>query len=237
MERWERMLEIFELLEGDDFTVRELTDTLERKERTITLNLVDFLLRHYNKNGYLRRYKNFLNVYSYSLSKKGKEQLKWLENGCQYDYLFEYEENRKKRYKNMDLREIEKKLVENIKERAELELAKLRLREAEKERELLDKRRKSVKLQTQVDHQNYLLEQQRLHDQKEYEKSDMGRTERAKREASENIQRDFAQGLTDEEIRVKYMDSKERIKYFNERNLKQTEAKLKGANSFLSDMY
>jgi len=86
MERWERMFEIFELLDGNDFTVRELFDILEVNEKTITLNLVDFLLRHYNKNGYLTRSKNLFNVYCYSLSRKGKEQLIWMRNGCQLEY-------------------------------------------------------------------------------------------------------------------------------------------------------
>lgn len=87
VERWERMLGIFELFEGNDFTVRELTNVLEIDEGTITLNLVDFLLRHYNKNGYLNRYKNFFNVFCYSLSEKGEKQLEWLRKGEQYDYL------------------------------------------------------------------------------------------------------------------------------------------------------
>lgn len=91
MERWERMLEIFELLEGNALTVRELTDILEVNEGTITLNLVDFLLRHYNKNGYLSRYKNPFKVYSYSLSEKGEEQLKWLRKGNFLSYIEHYE--------------------------------------------------------------------------------------------------------------------------------------------------
>lgn len=91
MERWERMFGIFELLEGNDFTVRELTDVLEIKERTITLNLVDFLLRHYNKNGYLSRSKNLFNLYSYELSEKGEKQLEWLRKGEQYNYIEIYE--------------------------------------------------------------------------------------------------------------------------------------------------
>ena len=137
----------------------------------------------------------------------------------------------------MDIEKIKEKVARNVQERANLELEMIKNRRAEKQAIESDKRRAGAKLQAQVDHDNYLKEQQILTNQKEYEKSDMGRVERARREARENINRDFAQGLTEEEIRVKYMDSKERIKYFNERNLRQTEAKLKRANSFLSEMY
>lgn len=90
MERWERMLEIFGLLEGNGLTVRELTDILERKEGTITLNLIDSLLRHYNKNGYLNRTKNFFKIYSYSLSEKGENQLEWLRKGEHLNYVEVY---------------------------------------------------------------------------------------------------------------------------------------------------
>lgn len=137
----------------------------------------------------------------------------------------------------MDLKEIERKLAENVKERAELFLKKQKYEKAEKERRLLNKKRESVKLQTQIDHQNYLLEQQRLQDQKEHARSDWGRTLQAEQQARENVQRDREAGLTEEQIRVKYLDSKARIKEFNKQSIEKTEAKLKGANSFLSDMY
>jgi len=89
MFRWERMYQIFEIMERDEFTVRELFDTLKMDNKNVTINLVDFLLRHYNKNGYLSRSKNLFNIYSYSLSEKGIEQLEWLKDGCQLEY-YEY---------------------------------------------------------------------------------------------------------------------------------------------------
>lgn len=91
LKRFERQKEIFELLEGDQLTVRELTDVLEVNEGTITLNLVDFLLRHYNKMGYLKRKKNLFKIYSYELTQKGEKQLEWLRNGDYLNYIEVYE--------------------------------------------------------------------------------------------------------------------------------------------------
>ena len=85
MNRWERMYQIFELLEGSQLTVRELTDMI--KERAITLNFIDSMLRHYRKNGYLTRKKNIFNIYSYSLSERGIDQLNdFLRNGEYLQY-------------------------------------------------------------------------------------------------------------------------------------------------------
>ena len=85
MDRWERMYQIFELLEGNQLTVRELTDMI--KEKTITLNFIDSMLRHYRHNGYLTRKKNIFNLYSYELSQKGINQLKYfLQNGEYLEY-------------------------------------------------------------------------------------------------------------------------------------------------------
>lgn len=67
------MKEVFELLDyNDNMTVRELSDELD-----IDIQLADNLLRHYNKNGYLTRYKNVSNdnKYTYQLSEKGLRQL------------------------------------------------------------------------------------------------------------------------------------------------------------------
>lgn len=118
-----------------------------------------------------------------------------------------------------------------------LEIARLKQARADKEVEVLNKRKAEIKLQKQVDHEAYLRGEQQKRDQIEYEKSDAGRTERARRDAYENRQRDKAMGLTTEERRVKYLDSKARIKEFNNRSNKRVGAKLKRANSFLSDMY
>lgn len=85
MLRWERMKIVFELLEGDSLTVRKVSDDLD-----IVVKLADFLLRHYNKNGYLTRYKDGYNEnrYTYQLSEKGLNQLRFfLEGGKYLEYL------------------------------------------------------------------------------------------------------------------------------------------------------
>lgn len=88
MKRYERQKEIFELLEGNQLTVKELKEILEVNERTITLNLVDFLLRHYNKMGYLKRKKNLLKIYSYELSINGEKHLRnFLQSGEYLEYV------------------------------------------------------------------------------------------------------------------------------------------------------
>lgn len=86
MLRWTRMKEVFELLDnGNSLTVRELSDTLD-----IDLQLADNLLRHYKRNGYLTRFKNFSDKYSYQLSDKGIEQLEnFLKNEEYVNYLEE----------------------------------------------------------------------------------------------------------------------------------------------------
>jgi hypothetical protein len=137
----------------------------------------------------------------------------------------------------MDIEKIKEKIAKNVQERANLELEMIKHRKAEKEVIESNKRRESVKRQTQIDHEAYLLEEQRERDQIEFGKSDWGRTERARREARVNIQRDREAGLTNEEIRVKYLDSKARIREFNKQSNKRTGANLRGAKTFLSDMY
>ena len=86
MLRWERQKEVFELLDyNNNITVRELSDELD-----IDVNHADFLLRHYNKNGYLTRYKDKYNEnrYTYQLTEKGENQLRdFLESGEYLEYL------------------------------------------------------------------------------------------------------------------------------------------------------
>ena len=84
MERWERMYQVFELLDyNDNMTVKKLSDELD-----IDVKLADFLLRHYNKNGYLTRKKDFTFKYTYRLSDKGKNQLdNFLRNNEYLNYL------------------------------------------------------------------------------------------------------------------------------------------------------
>lgn len=82
--RWERMKEVFKIIENNgNITVRELSDILD-----IDIQLSDNLLRHYNRNGYLTRQKNFLDKYVYSLSDKGINQLRnFLESGKYLRYV------------------------------------------------------------------------------------------------------------------------------------------------------
>jgi len=80
------MKEVFEVLDyNDNMTVRELSDELD-----IDLYLANNLLRHYNKNGYLTRYKDVSNEnkYTYRLSEKGLNHLRgFLESGKYLEYL------------------------------------------------------------------------------------------------------------------------------------------------------
>jgi len=114
----------------------------------------------------------------------------------------------------MNLENIKEKIALNVQERANLELEKIKLRKAEKEAVLLNKRRERAKLQTQIDHEAYLEKQQRLQDQKEYEKSPEGRTQRSLQQANENLRR-WKTKFTREEIELKKLDSKSRIDYNN----------------------
>lgn len=110
----------------------------------------------------------------------------------------------------MSFEKIDEKIAENVRKIAELELKKQKLREAGKERELLYKKQAEAKRQADIDHEAYLKEQQRLRDQKEYEKSDIARMERAKQEGIEKVEQDIAMGLTESEVEYKYMDAKTR---------------------------
>ena len=86
-ERWGRMKQIFEFLDGSQLTVRQITDLLEQSDDIITLNLVDSLLRHYHKNGYLKRKKEPISrKFAYILSNKGKKQLIWLKERKYLNY-------------------------------------------------------------------------------------------------------------------------------------------------------
>lgn len=110
----------------------------------------------------------------------------------------------------MDNKKIDEKITENVRKIAELELEKQKRRKAEKERVLLNKKRAEAKLQADIDHKAYLENQQLERDIKAYEKSDEGRTERARWEGIDKIERDIAMGLTESEIEYKYMNSTEK---------------------------
>lgn len=70
--RWERMLEVFEIIkDNESISVGELAEILE-----IDVSLANSLLRHYHKNKYLKREPNPENhyKYEYSLTEKGISQ-------------------------------------------------------------------------------------------------------------------------------------------------------------------
>ena len=84
----------FQILQnGNQFSVRALTEILNDNNESVSLNLVDSLCRHYHKRGYLYRFREPLNdyKYNYTLSEKGIEQLEnFLENNEYLNYIVKY---------------------------------------------------------------------------------------------------------------------------------------------------
>lgn len=85
-ERWSRMYQILTTIEimnnkHNPTTIRDLKDYLKKNEPKIEINIVNSSIRHYRKIGLVKRkHKPYLRPFEYSLSKKGEEQLSWLEN-------------------------------------------------------------------------------------------------------------------------------------------------------------
>lgn len=94
MHRWGWMIQVFRLLEKDSLTVRELTNLLEDNNEDVYLKLIDALLRHYLKSGYLKRTRDSLKHYKYvyKLSKKGKKHLNWLNSDEYLEYIKKYKQ-------------------------------------------------------------------------------------------------------------------------------------------------
>ncbi len=67
--------------EHNPTTIREITVYLKKNEPDIDINIVNSSIRHYRKNGLVKRKHNlYKRPFEYSLSKKGIEQLEWLED-------------------------------------------------------------------------------------------------------------------------------------------------------------
>ena len=88
--RWERQKEVLLLLNGNCFSVKDLSDYLD-----IDVVHSDCLLRYYHRNNQLKR-KKIEGKFHYTLTDYGLKHLKWLEEGGHLEYVEWY--NRK--YKN-----------------------------------------------------------------------------------------------------------------------------------------
>ena len=88
--RWERQKEVLLILNGNSFSVKDLSDYLD-----IDVKHADFLLRHYHKSHLLKR-KRIEGKFYYTITNEGLKQLKWLENGKYLEYI----ENYNDKYKN-----------------------------------------------------------------------------------------------------------------------------------------
>ena len=89
-EKWERMFQILSALElmnneRENTTVRDLTEYLKIKDKKIDVNIINSSIRHYRKNGLVKR-KQDSRPFQYELSVRGEEQLEWIENE-DLDYL------------------------------------------------------------------------------------------------------------------------------------------------------
>jgi len=138
----------------------------------------------------------------------------------------------------MSLENIKGKITKNLKERFDLELEKQKLEKAERQRQEVQYKREQQKRQAQIDYENDLRERQRHRDQIEYEKTPEAKLQLAKQHAELNLRRDREiSGLSEEEIKVKYMDKNARIDYINKKAQKDTDSKLSKIKSAINDMY
>ena len=84
-ERWSRMYQILTAIEkmdneNNNTTVRAITEHLQIIDHNIDINIVNSSIRHYRKNGLIRRKHNpYKHPFEYELSKRGLEQIDWLE--------------------------------------------------------------------------------------------------------------------------------------------------------------
>ncbi len=62
-------------------TVKDITDFLKLKEPNIVINTVNSSIRHYRKNGLVKRKHNpYRRPFQYILTKKGEKQKDWLDD-------------------------------------------------------------------------------------------------------------------------------------------------------------
>ncbi len=85
-ERWERQFQLLStILDMNEqklrTTIKDITELLKEIEPNIDINTVNSSIRHYRKNGLLKRKHNpYKRPFEYTLSKKGIKQLEWLED-------------------------------------------------------------------------------------------------------------------------------------------------------------
>ncbi len=93
-ERWMRMYQILfatELLvnENRNTSVRGIYEYLIINDPYININIINSSIRHYRKNGLIKRkHKPYKRPSQNILTKKGEEQLDWLEIGEYMDYNY-----------------------------------------------------------------------------------------------------------------------------------------------------
>ena len=94
-DRWERMHQVFNILNNSDCTVTEMRDQIILEGELLSFQAIDNLLRHYFKFSYLNRKKDRsieYNPYRYRLSEFGSGQLAWIESGESLKYITKYNE-------------------------------------------------------------------------------------------------------------------------------------------------
>lgn len=78
-----QLLSVVEGMNNEDksTTIRNITEHLKKIEPDININIINCSIRHYRKNGLVRRkHDPYKRPFEYELSKKGVEQLKWVED-------------------------------------------------------------------------------------------------------------------------------------------------------------
>jgi len=138
----------------------------------------------------------------------------------------------------MSYEDIIEKLAKNVKEKAELLEKKMEIERHEKEKQLVYLERERQKREAQIKYERDLRERQEYRDQLEYEKTPEGKLQKTEQQRLENLERDKAMGLTKEEIKLKYMNTKERVAYINKKNSEDLDIKISKTPraKFFSDM-
>lgn len=75
--------------ENNITTVRTVTEHLQMIDYNIDINIVNSSIRHYRRNGLIKRKHNpYKHPFEYELSKRGVEQIDWLE-GFAEEYVLD----------------------------------------------------------------------------------------------------------------------------------------------------
>ncbi len=129
--------------------------------------------------------------------------------------------------------EYEKEVAQRRKAREQLELEKQKRRE-EKEQRLREKEEQRIREVKEYDrqqliqeqeqaHQEYLKQRQNETDVKNLKKTDWYREKEAEQHKYENLKRDREAGLSEEEIKIKYMNPKERTAYLEAKSKQESD--------------